>query len=172
VPESLAFMSEKQAIGQQRFDSGMDRTEAYWQADDRYIAQVNRQADLVVKLTRVSPLASYVYIVSALARTGVEESQKYRRDVINWDRNIRRIANQQMEEYRRQMAEYNAGRLIQAPERPRGAYEWAEEVPFAYKEMRLSEAFGEIWIDVFMILGLNVVLFMAAYLSFLRYDVR
>jgi len=172
VPESLAFMSEKQAIGQQRFNSGMERTEAYWQADDRYIAQVNRQADLVGKLTRVSPLASYVYVASALARTGVVESQKYRRDVVDWDRNIRRMANQQMEEYRRQVEDYNAGKMSAPPKRPKGAYEWAEEAPFNYREMRLSEAFGKIRVDIFIILGLNVVFFMAAYLSFLRYDVR
>ena len=51
-------------------------------------------------------------------------------------------------------------------------YEWAKEVPFGYEEMRFSEAFGGIWADVFLILGLNIVFFMAAYLSFLRYDVR
>lgn len=95
-----------------------------------------------------------------------------KRAVIDWDRNIRRIADQQMEEYRKRMEEYNAGNVSALPERPKGAYEWAEEVPFAYKDMRLSEAFGTIWAGVFMMLGLNVVLFMAAYLSFLRYDVR
>lgn len=70
------------------------------------------------------------------------------------------------------MEEYNASNVSALPKRPKGAYEWAEEVPFAYKDMRLSEAFGTIWVGVFMMLGLNVVLFMAAYLSFLRYDVR
>ena len=150
----------------------MDRNEAYWQADDRYIAQVNRQAGLVGKLTRVSPLASYVYVASALARTGVAESQKYRRDVVDWDRNIRRIANQQMEEYRRQIENYSAGKMPAPPKRPKGAYEWAGEAPFNYEGMRLSEVFGEIRVDIFMMLGLNVVFFMAAYLSFLRYDVR
>ncbi len=182
VPESLAFMSEKQTIGQQRFDSGMDRTEAYWQADDRYIAEVDVQADLVQKLTRVSPSASYTYIAATLARTGIAESQKYKRAVIDWDRDIRRTADGQMREYtaqmdtyNRQMEEYNAGRLSilpDLPKRPKGAYEWAEEVPFAYKEMRLSEAFQTLWADIFLMLGLNVVLFMAAYLSFQRYDIR
>ena len=172
VPESLAFMAEKRAIGQQRFDSQMDSFEAYWQADDRYIAKVNQQADLVQKLTRASPLASYTYIATALGRTGAAEEQRYKRAVADWDRNIRRTADRGMREYRRQMEEYNAGGLVQAPDLPKGAYEWAEEVPFAYKEMSLSEAFGTIWIDVSLILILNVVLFMAAYLSFLRYDVR
>ena len=172
VPESLAFMSEKQAVGQRRFDSQMDSFEAYWQADDRYISEVSKQADLVQKLTRVSPLASYVYISAALARTGVAESQRYKRAVIDWDRSIRRTSDQRMQEYRKRMEEYNAGRTSTLPKRPKGAYEWAEEVPFAYREMRLSEAFGTIWADVFLMLVFNIVLFMAAYLSFLRYDVR
>ena len=172
VPESLAFMSEKQAVGQRRFDSQMDSFEAYWQADDRYISEVSKQADLVQKITRVSPLASYVYISTALARTGVAESQRYKRAVIDWDRSIRRTSDQRMQEYRKRMEEYNAGRTSTLPKRPKGAYEWAEEVPFAYREMRLSEAFGTIWADVFLMLVFNIVLFMAAYLSFLRYDVR
>ncbi len=182
VSESLAFMSEKWAIGQQRFDSGMDRSEAYWQADDRYIAEVNKQADRIQKLTRISPTASYTYITTALARTGIAESQKYKRDVIDWDRDIRRTADRGMREYRRQMErydeqmeEYSAGRLSappEMPEKPKGAYEWAEEAPFTYTDMTFSEAFGTIWTDVFLILALNVLLFMAAYLSFLRYDVR
>lgn len=177
VPESLAFMAEKGAIGQRRFDSQMDSFEEYWQADDRYMAEVNRQADLVQKLTRVSPLASYTYIATALARTGVVESRRYKRAVVDWDRDIRRTADRQMREYRRQMEEYNSRlksglHVGMPPKRPKGAYEWAEEVPFAYREMRLSEAFGTIWADVFLMLGFNVVLFMAAYLSFLKYDVR
>ncbi len=170
--ESLAFMSEKQAIREREFDSGMDRNEAYWQADDRHIAEVNKQADLVQKLTRISPLASYTYITTALARTGVAESQKYKRAVIDWDRNIRRTADQRMREYKKKLEEYETGRTLTPPKQPKGAYEWAKEVPFAYEEMRLSEAFGNIWPDVFLILGLNVLLFMASYLAFLRYDVR
>ncbi len=170
--ESLAFMSEKQAIREREFDSGMDRNEAYWQADDRYIAEVNKQADLVRKLTRISPLASYTYIATALARTGVAESQKFKRAVIDWDRDIRRTSNQRMQEYRKRMEEYEAGRIVNPPKQPKGAYEWAKEIPFSYSEMRLSEAFMTIWPDVFLILGINVLLFMAAYLSFLRYDVR
>ena len=172
VPESLAFMSEKQAVGQRRFDSQMDSFEAYWQADDRYISEVSKQADLVQKITRVSPLASYVYISAALARTGVAESQRYKRAVIDWDRSIRRTSDQRMQEYRKRMEEYDAGRMSTLPKRPKGTYEWAEEVPFAYREMRLSEAFGTVWADVFLMLVFNIVLFMAAYLSFLRYDVR
>ena len=211
VPESLAFMSEKQAIGQRRFDSQMESFEAYWQADDRYITKVNKQADLIQKLTRVSPLASYTYIATTLARTGIAESQRYKRAVIDWDRDIRRTADQQMQEYKKQIEEYNqalestrqafgkslsergeyggrppavtrgaeqggntgasvpvAGILPALPKRPKGAYEWAEEVPFAYKEMHLSEAFGTIWTDVLLMLLFNVILFMAAYLSFLR----
>jgi ABC-type transport system involved in multi-copper enzyme maturation permease subunit len=180
VPESLAFMSEKAAIGQQRFDSQMDSFEAYWRADDRYIAKVNQQADLVRKLTRISPMASYVYITTALARTGVAESQRYKRAVIDWDRDIRRMADRQMREYKRRMEEYNSqiksgahsDGMPAPPERPKSAYDWAEEVPFNYKERRLSEVFQNIWIDIFLMLGFNVILFMASYLSFLRYDVR
>ena len=172
VPESLAFMSEKQAVREREFDSGMDRDEAYWQADDRYIATVNKQADLVQKLTRISPVASYTYITATLARTGVAESQKFKRSAIDWDRNIRRMSHQRMQAYRKEMEEHEAGRLSEPPKRPKGAYEWAKEAPFRYEEMRFSEAFGSIWADVFLILGLNIIFLMASYLSFLRYDVR
>lgn len=172
VSESLAFMSQKQEIRNRDFGSGMERTEAYWQADDSYIAEVNRQADLIQKLTRISPLASYTYIATALARTGVAESQSYRRSVIDWDRNIRRISSRQMGEYVKEMAKYRAGNLSIQPERPKGTYEWAKEVPFAYKEMRLSDVLKTIWIDIFLILAINIILFMAAYLAFLKYDIR
>jgi len=172
VSESLAFMSEKQAVGQREFDSSMERNEAYWQADDRYVTEINRQAGLVQNLTRISPLASYTYIATALARTGEAESQKFRRAAMDWDRDIRRTSNQRMQEYRRKMAEYEAGGLSDPPERPKGTYEWAKEVPFAYKEMRIPDISSIILVDVLLILAFNAIFFMAAYLSFLRYDVR
>jgi len=172
IPESLAFMAEKSAIGQRRFDSQMDSFEAYWQADDRYIAEVNHQANLVQKLTRLSPTASYTYLSTALARTGAAESQRYKHAVINWDRDMRRRADLDMREYNKQMEDYNAGRLSSSPKRPKGAYEWVEEVPFDYREMTLPNALRTVWADIFLLLIFNVVLLMAAYLAFLRYDVR
>jgi ABC-type transport system involved in multi-copper enzyme maturation permease subunit len=172
IPESLAFMAEKSAIGQRRFDSQMDSFEAYWQADDRYIAEVNHQADLVQKLTRLSPMASYTYMSAALSRTGAAESQRYKRAVIDWDRDMRRRADLDMQEYNKQRENYNAGRLSVPPKLPKGAYEWAEEVPFDYRQMTLPNALGTVWVDIFLLTGFNVVLLMAAYLSFLRYDVR
>jgi ABC-type transport system involved in multi-copper enzyme maturation permease subunit len=180
VPESLAFMSEKRAIGQQRFDSQMDSFEAYWQADDRYIARVNAQMNLVQNLTRISPLASYVYVSTALARTGIAESQRYKRAVVDWNRSMRRTADREMREYTKRMEEYRAGRpalersegMLMPPKRPKDTYEREQEEPFVYTEMRLPEALGTVWVDVFLLLGFNVILFMAAYVSFIRYDVR
>ena len=91
---------------------------------------------------------------------------------MDWDRDIRRTSNQRMQEYRRKMTEYEAGQLSDPPKRPKGTYEWAKEVPFAYREIRLSDIFSIIRVDILLILAFNAIFFMAAYLSFLRYDVR
>jgi hypothetical protein len=58
--------------------------------DDRYIASVDNQTLLGMHLSRISPLASYVYASTALAQTGTKDVQHYRRRVADWDRERRR----------------------------------------------------------------------------------
>ena len=150
VPEPQEIISQKRNVGRQEYDSYLDYFEACWKVDDRYIAMVNKQTDLTQQLSRISPLAAYTYAATTIARTGVDESKRYKRAVIEWDRNVRRTA----------MTQHI------------GAYEWEEEVPFVYRELSLAEGLNAVQVDVMLLVLWNVLLLMAAYVAFLRYDVR
>ena len=150
VPEPQDIISQKRDVGRREYDSTLEYFEACWKVDDNYIAMVNKQANLAQQLSRFSPFASYTYAVTTIARTGMNESQRYKHSVIEWDRNIRRVAMTQHV----------------------GAYDWQEKVPFVYHEMSLVEGLNAVTVDIVLLILFNVLLFMAACIAFLRYDVR
>jgi len=150
VTEPQDIISQKRDVSRQQYDSTLEYFEACWKVDDKYIAMVNKQANLAQQLSRFSPLASYTYAATTIARTGMNESQRYKRAVVEWDRNIRRVAMTQ-----------NVG-----------AYDWEEKVPFVYHEMSLAEGLNAITVDIVLLILFNVLLFMAACVAFIRYDVR
>jgi len=150
VPEPQDIISQKRDVGRQQYDSTLEYFEACWKVDDKYIAMVDKQTNLAQQLSRFSPLASYTYAVTTIARTGMNESQRYKRAVIEWDRDIRRVAMTQHV----------------------GAYDWQEKVPFVYHEISLAEGLNAVTVDIVLLILFNVLLFMAACVAFLRYDVR
>jgi hypothetical protein len=60
--------------------------EQYWKLNDDAIRMVRNQAALTQTLTRISPLGSFVAAATAMARTGVEDTHRYKAYVIHWDK--------------------------------------------------------------------------------------
>ena len=67
-----------------------EEREILWSMDDAYISKIDRQIELGKNLSRLSPLASYVYGSTTLAQTGIPDYQDYRRRLFAWlKRNVR-----------------------------------------------------------------------------------
>ena len=67
-----------------------EQREILWSMDDAYISRIDHQIELGKNLSRLSPLASYVYGSTTLAQTGISDYQDYRRRLFAWlKRNVR-----------------------------------------------------------------------------------
>ena len=87
IQPNFTFGLNKRAFRQGSFE---EFREPLWNMDDAYIATVDAQTRMGQTLSRVSPLASYIYASSTLAQTGIPDAQRFRRQVADWDRERRR----------------------------------------------------------------------------------
>lgn len=69
-----------------------EQREILWSMDDTYISKIDHQIALGKNLSRLSPLASYVYGSTTLAQTGIPDYQDYRRRLFAW---LKRTARQE-----------------------------------------------------------------------------
>jgi ABC-type transport system involved in multi-copper enzyme maturation permease subunit len=128
--------------------------EQCWKMNDEVLRTVRNQAALTQHLARVSPLGSYVAAATTMARTGVEDAHRYKAYVMHWDKRRRDLEG--------------------APFGPTWNRAEREEAGlfFAPTEMTLQDSLATIMVDLALLILFNVVFFMGAYLSFLRYDIR
>ncbi len=124
--------------------------------NEQYHKHLNEQIQLAQNISRLSPFSSFAYAVSDLANTGVRDRNRFM---------------DQLPDYRKEVTVFGLERQIAAEET--ADYE-DEAIIEGYPQFRLEESavVDRIsWVDI-LILGVwNVVFFMGAYLSFLRYDV-
>lgn len=83
IQPAFAFITAKREVGQGSLEQNKERL---WKMDDAYIATVDAQIELGQHLSRLSPLASYIYASTALAQTGIPDMKDYRLKVSLWDR--------------------------------------------------------------------------------------
>ena len=134
--------AEKSQLRQGDFDSYLDYASACWAVDDRYIAQVDRQIEFTRVLSRLSPMAAYTYGATALARTGVEDAQRFRDAVVHWDRNQRR-----------------------------SGYHWQDKIPFIYEFRNLEQSWEATLPDLVILVLWNVFFLSAAIFSFVHRNI-
>jgi ABC-type transport system involved in multi-copper enzyme maturation permease subunit len=134
--------AEKSQLRQGDFASYLDFANTCWAIDDRYVAQVDRQIDLAMALSRLSPLAAYAHGTAALAHTGVEDARRFRDAVVRWDRLQRRVG-----------------------------YHWEAEIPFAHQFHSLEESWDLALADLGLLALWNVLFLSAAFYVFLRRDI-
>lgn len=127
--------------------------------DEAYLRRMDRQTRVSQALSRASPAACLTYATAELADTGLgfyrqahEAYGIYRRAFHDYAQNLQREAD--------------AGRLGKDWLRP-------EEAPALTIPSRgLAEAFGAAAVDLLVLLLFHAAAFAAAYVRFLRYDVR
>lgn len=87
IQPNFSFGLEKRAAKQ---GTVKEDQENLWKMDDVYIAKVDGQMELGHRLSRLSPLSSYVFTCTTLAHTGIPDGKYYRQALTKWDRDRRR----------------------------------------------------------------------------------
>jgi len=126
--------------------------------DDQFQKQMDGQIRLAQYLSRISPLASFAYAASDLAGTGIQDRNRFM---------------DMLPAYRKEITVFGLDLwvLYDGGEKE-GDYHIEGYPKFVYKEGMLQDRIGAIFVDI-LILGIwNILFFMGAYLSFLRYDVK
>jgi len=128
-----------------------------------YRLNKNRQLRLASGISRISPLASFTFALTELSNTGI----------IQMD-NIFEQAGQFHETINREV--HSQGYKDNIPGlgmRMRMGWINTESIPkFYMQNPRLSQTMQKVWIDIFLLFFFNILFFAAAYMFFIRYDVR
>ena len=189
IPSPGAIAGEREAIrraswsqsrgrhsrGMSREERDALREEAEAEADaktrrllDDYSRRLDAQISAGVSLARISPSSSYVYATASLAGSGMEDFRGMRTYIDRYrDQYLDAIAA--IEEERRFMAEGVEDReerdeIMEAPVDP-------DDLPAFVPERRpLSEVMAGLDVDLLVLIILNGVFFLGAYVGFLRFD--
>ena len=117
---------------------------------------MDAQIRLAKQLSRISPLASFAYATTDLAGTGIRDRNRFM---------------EMLPDYRKQISVFGLDRwVLYDGGEVEGDYNIEGYPQFVYEESRLQDRIGGILIDI-LVLGIwNILFFMGAYFSFLRYD--
>ena len=124
------------------------------QLEGDYRNKLNRLINLSQNLCRLSPAASYVYITTALAQTGIADEYRYKQAVLRYRAEVFKHGR-----------ESDGAKIVPARNN-------IDKPHFFYRRLTLSESIQAISLDVAAITAFIALFFMGAYLAFLRYDVR
>jgi hypothetical protein len=121
------------------------------------------QTRLSVALSTASPMAAFTYLSADASGTGLRGQAHFDRLAAAW--------RQLYDDYlRRKIAE------IQKAEPTRDAWNTPVDVrdmpPFVFRQESAAERINGVWIPFLVLAGLGLLIFIAAYASFIRYDPR
>ena len=126
--------------------------------NDNFLKQMDTQIGLAQYLSRVSPLSSFAFAACDLAGSGVRDRNRFQ---------------QLLPDYRREITQFGFETRINAARNDSWDERTIEGYPrLAYEESRLSDRLATVYPDILLLGVWNVIFFMGAYLSFLRYDVK
>ena len=121
-----------------------------------FLKEIDVQIRFAQHLSRLSVLSSFAYLTSDLAGVGISDRNRFM---------------ELLPAYRRSITKFGLDGRIQALENDAWDRYTAEGYPrFIYSEARIADRLERVFPDLLLLVVWNVVFFMAAYLSFLRYD--
>ena len=127
--------------------------------EGRYANELAAQVAVARHLSRLSPFSSFAYAATELAGAGLTEDRRFRGSLPEYRR---RLTVYVTELYSRAWAE----QTIDEPQDLSGRPLWI------YGRAPVGERLAAVLPDVMLLAAWTVLFFMAAYLSFLRYDVK
>lgn len=142
---------------QQSLTGKIDERNAAIERD--YQAKMNQQQKLAVNLSRISPTSAMMFGTMSLARTGVNEHDRFLSSVRTYKPIFTKWVNAKM-----MQGNIFGGEQIKPDLSDMPQHEFIPE--------RLEDSFKRVLPDIILMIFLIILFFVGAYVSFLRYDVR
>ncbi len=159
------WWSQLRAFLKQQSESYYELTgDRFAELDSGYQARHRRQQALALNLSRISPASAMVLSVLNLAKTGTVEHERFLDSVKTYQTAFGKwVEEKAIEEIQGQREE-----RLREPEPPT-----LDGMPVhTFDPQSLGGTFSGILLDVCIMVLVNIVLFVGAYVSFLKYDVR
>ena len=138
--------------------------EAQKKLADDFTQGMIRQVDLAANISRVSPMAPFVYAAAQISGTGTEEREHFLKTLDRYQRNWISYGEDKNEEFAAIMRARQAGEKAEEFN--------VEDYPkFHYEAPLLKDQVQGSLKDVGVLAAWTIVLFLGAFVSFLRYDV-
>ncbi|MBA7711273.1 hypothetical protein ES703_120229 [subsurface metagenome] len=144
---------------QQRLTGKIDERNAAIERD--YQTKMRWQQRLAVNLSRISPASALMFASMSLARTGINEHERFLNSVKIYKPIFTKWINQKM------MRSLN---LEEGGQQPKPELDDMPQHEFMPE--RFSDSFSRIMPDLVLMVFLIILFFIGAYVSFIRYDVR
>ncbi|MBN2245659.1 MAG: ABC transporter permease subunit [Candidatus Aminicenantes bacterium] len=123
----------------------------------------NAQTSLSRSLSMISPLSNLVYLVTDLSSTGMKNQEYFGRLYAAWSFSFGEYRERKIDEMHRQNPAVDAWNTpVDMSDRP----------AFIYREEPLADRLKATLVYFMLLAGFILVFFTAAFLSFIRYDVR
>ncbi len=143
---------------QQDLTGQIDANNAALERD--YQAKQRAQERLAVNLSRVSPASALMFASMSLARTGIEEHERFLASI----RTYKPIFTRWVNEKTMQTLDFSTGET--------GKVDIAEMPQHQFVPESMGKSFGRTLPDIGLMVVLIIFFFAGAYVSFLKYDVR
>lgn len=143
---------------QQSLTGKIDEKNAAIERD--YQTKMRGQQRLAVNLSRISPASALMFASMSLARTGINEHERFLNSVKTYKPIFTKWINQKM------MRSLN----LEGGQQPKPELDDMPQHEFAPE--RFSDSFSRIMPDLVLMVFLIILFFIGAYVSFIRYDVR
>jgi ABC-type transport system involved in multi-copper enzyme maturation permease subunit len=158
-PQVRMFWDRKTEIEkryQERVDTDLGRI------DQEHLNRKQRQAGLAMSLSRLSPVSCYAYAMSELAGTGLSEETMLKNDARRFHRDVKDRVYSKVYEIQ----------FRSSHSRSYGSFGEGHVPRYAETSDSLSDRIASAGMDLFLLCLYNLILLTAAYVAFLRYDVR
>lgn len=161
-PEETASWNEKIRKWaedlQQKLTAKIDEKNAAVERD--YQAKMRSQQRLAINLSRISPASALMFSTMSLARTGINEHERFLNSVKTYKPIFTKWVNAKM------MKSLNfSGGQQPKPE--------LDDMPqFEFMPEKLSDSFVRVLPDLVLMIFLVILFFVGSYVSFIKYDVR
>jgi len=128
--------------------------------EDAFQAKRRTQEALALNISRISPASAVTFSALSLARTGIHEHERFLNSIKTYKPIFTKWVNEKM------MRSLN----LQGGEQPKPVL---DDMPqFEFKPMSVSESFSLALPDLVILALMTILLFVGAFVSFLRYDIR
>jgi len=125
-----------------------------------YQSKLNKQQDLASNLARLSPSSALMFGTMSLARTGIDEHERF----LNTVRDYKPIFTKWVNSKLMKSIDFETGQM--------GKPELTDMPRHKFTPENLSNSFSRIIPDLMLMIFLIILFFVGAYVSFIKYDVR